>query len=84
MQAAIKALINLIYKGYTYYKAGKVLILSQLKIKKQAFYNLYAQLDLNKELFKDRVNSIKEALTELGSNWRVRYTYNINNLSSKF
>ena len=84
MQVAIKALINLIYKGYTYYKAGKVLILSQLTIKKQAFYNLYAQLDLNKELFKDRVNSIKEALTELGYNWRVRYTYNINNLSSKF
>ena len=41
MQTAIKALIDFIYKGYIYYKASKVLILSQLKIKKQAFYNLY-------------------------------------------
>ena len=30
---AIEALINLINEGYIYYKAGKVLILSQLKIK---------------------------------------------------
>jgi hypothetical protein len=65
VQVAIKALINLIYKGYIYYKAGKVLVLSQLKIKKQAFYNLYTQLDLNKELFKDCTNGIKEALIEL-------------------
>jgi hypothetical protein len=65
VQAAIKALINLIYKEYTYYKASKVLILSRLKIKKQLFYNLYVKLDLDKELFKDRANSIKEALTEL-------------------
>jgi len=84
VQAAIKASIDLIRKGYTYYKAGKVLILSQLKIKKQAFYNLCAQLDLNKELFKDRANGVKEALTELRYDWRARYTYNINNLSSKF
>jgi hypothetical protein len=65
VQAAIKALIDLIRKGYTYYKAGKVLILSRLKIKKQTFYNLYIKLDLDKKLFKDRANSIKEALTEL-------------------
>ena len=68
MQTAIKALINLVCKGYIYYKASKVLVLSQLKIKKQAFYNLRVQLDLNKELFKDCVNGIKEALTELGYN----------------
>lgn len=66
VQAAIEASIDLIREGYTYCKAGKVLALSQLKIKKQAFYNLRAQLDLNKELFKDRANGIKEALTELG------------------
>ena len=65
MQAAIKASINLIRKGYTYYTASKVITLSQLKIKKQTFYNLRIKLDLDKELFKDRANSIKEALTEL-------------------
>jgi len=83
VQVVIKALINLIYKGYIYYKASKVLILSQLKTKKQTSYNLYIKLDLDKELFKDRANSIKEALTELRYKWRIRYTYNINILSSK-
>ena len=48
-----------------YCEASKALILSQLKIKKQAFYNLYVQLDLDKELFKDHANGVKEALTEL-------------------
>jgi len=38
---------------------------------------------LDKKLFKDRANGIKEALTELKYKWRVRYTYNINILSSK-
>jgi hypothetical protein len=80
----IEASINLICKGYTYCEAGKVLVLSQLKIEKQAFYNLRAQLDLNEELFEDRVNGIEEALTELGYNWRARYTYEIDNLSGKF
>ena len=81
---AIEASIDLIYKGYIYCKVSKVFILSQLKIKKQAFYNLYIQLDLNKELFKDHINSIKEALIELRYNWRIRYSYKINNLFSKF
>ena len=57
--------MDLIREGYIYLKAGKVFALSQLKVEKQTFYNLCAKLDLNKKLFKDHVNGIKEALTEL-------------------
>ena len=82
-QAAIEASIDLIYKGYTYCEAGKVFVLSQLKIKKQTFYNLCTQLDLDKEFFENYANGIKEALTELGYKWHARYTYNINDLFGK-
>ena len=83
VQKAIEASTDLIREGYTYSEAGKVLVLSQLKIEKQAFYNLRAQLDLDEELFKDRANGIEEALTELGYEWRARYTYDIDDLSGK-
>ena len=83
VQAAIEASMDLIREGYTYSEAGKVLALSQLKVEKQTFYNLRAKLDLDEELFEDRANGIEEALTELGYEWRGRYTYDIDNLSGK-
>ena len=81
-QAAIKASINFICKGYTYCETGKVFALNQLKIEKQTFYNLCAQLDLN-FFFEDYANGIKEALTEFGYKQHAKYTYDINDLFSK-